>query len=491
MPLQVSARDSRSSLASRGRTPLLAVPACSGALALPAGLELPRAARQDFRGDAKSVRLVDPLSGPAQRVLLIGLGKRERLDAESLRRAAATAVKKAQTLELAGLTVWLEHGLAKRVGAERAGRALAEGVLLGAYAYREHKSKPKRAALRRAELHGPGSAFRSGARAGIVRAAACAFARDLQNAPGNRMTPRALAEAARKLARRSRRIRCRVLDERALRALGMGALLSVARGSAEPPRFVHLVYRPRGRNRGRVALVGKGLTFDAGGISLKPAAKMEEMKFDMSGGAAVLGVFHALAEVDVPYEVHGLVPCSENLPDGRANKPGDVVTAMDGTTIEVLNTDAEGRLILADALAYCREKVQPDVIVDLATLTGAVVIALGHELSGLFATSERLRDELTAAGREVGEALWPLPLLDVHKEQMKGTVADLRNINDPGHGNGASAGAAFLSHFVGSTEWAHLDIAGTAWGGSNREWVGGPGGSGVGVRLLLEWLETR
>jgi leucyl aminopeptidase len=305
------------------------------------------------------------------------------------------------------------------------------------------------------------------------------------------MRPRDLAAQAKRLAQRSRRISCRVLGAAAMSRLGMGALLSVSHGSAEPPQLVHLSYRPRGRARGRIALVGKGLTFDSGGISIKPAAKMWEMKYDMSGGAAVLGVFHALASIDVPWEVHGVVPCSENLPDARATKPGDLVRAMNGATIEVLNTDAEGRLILADALAYVAKKVEPDAIVDLATLTGAVVVALGHEYSGLFTSSAKLRDALVAAGEEVGERVWPMPLADHHREQLKGEVGDLKNIALGDPGAGASVGAAFLAHFVGGVEWAHLDIAGTAWGSMNRDWVGGSMGSGVGVRLILRWLESR
>jgi leucyl aminopeptidase len=276
-----------------------------------------------------------------------------------------------------------------------------------------------------------------------------------------------------------------------MKKLGMGLLLGVANGSDEPARFIHLVYKPKGKAKGRVCLVGKGLTFDSGGISIKPSAKMDEMRFDMSGGAAVLGVFHALRTLDVPWEVHGLVAATENMPNGRATKPGDIHVAMDGTTVEVLNTDAEGRLVLADALCYARTKVKPDTIVDLATLTGAVVTALGHEMAGLFASTAALESQLRAAGDECGERLWPLPLTDVHKDGMKGAFADLKNISGGDMGAGSSAGAAFLAHFAGDVEWAHLDIAGVAWGGSARDWTGGPMGSGFGARLLLRWLETR
>jgi leucyl aminopeptidase len=275
-----------------------------------------------------------------------------------------------------------------------------------------------------------------------------------------------------------------------MKKLGMGLLLGVSSGSREPARLIHLVYKPKGKAKGKVALVGKGLTFDAGGISLKPGKGMEEMRYDMSGGAAVLGAFHALASLDVPCEVHGIVPASENLPDGQATKPGDVHTSMDGKTVEVINTDAEGRLILADALAYTVKKVKPDTIIDLATLTGAVVIGLGHEVSGMFATTDRLRDALLAAGEETGEKVWPLPLLQAFTDNIKAGPADLRNLCTPNMGGGSSAAAAFLQQFVGDTEWSHLDIAGTAWGQGARDYTGGSGGTGVGARLLVEYLRS-
>jgi leucyl aminopeptidase len=480
------------------RTPLLALFGLEkSAPEIPKGVKLSELARRDFKGEFREARLCDAQSGPAQRVLLIGLGKLSELAAtqgERLRRAAAIAVQRAEALGCAEVSLWCPpraEWLEPSGGARQAGSDLVEGALMGSYRYQDFKSKPKEPKLKSIALHGPGREFRAGAQHGQVLAEANCFARDLQNAPANRMRPRDLAAAAHKLERASERISCHVLNAEAMRRLGMGALLGVSQGSEEPPQLIHLSYKPKGRSRGRIALVGKGLTFDAGGISIKPASKMWEMKYDMSGGAAVLGVFHALARLDVPFQVHGLVPASENLPSGTAVKPGDLVTAMNGTTIEVLNTDAEGRLILADALAYAVAKLKPDTIVDLATLTGAVVVALGHELSGIFTSSKQLEGELLAAGEAVGEKLWPLPLLEHHREQMKGEVADLKNINAEGSGGGASAGAAFLAHFTGETEWAHLDIAGTAWGGTNRDYVGGPQGSGVGVRLLLRWLETR
>ena len=399
-------------------------------------------------------------------------------------------MQRAESSQCETCTLLADDSLAKLAGADALGHAFAEGAILGSYRWEKGKSKPKDAKLKSVTILGAKD-LAAGIAKGTIYAQACAFVRDLQNEPGNRMTPRDLAEAAQSLARGGR-VQCTVLDEKQMAKLKMGLLLGVAAGSRQPPRFIHLVYKPKGKAKAKIALVGKGLTFDSGGISIKPAAKMDEMRFDMSGGAAVLGVFQALSKLDVPFEVHGIVPTSENLPGGNATKPGDIHVAMNGTTVEVLNTDAEGRLILADALAYTAEKVKPDAIVDLATLTGAVVTALGHEVAGVFATTKTLEKELVSAGEATGERLWPLPLYDYHKEQMKGTFADLKNISGGDMGAGSSAGAAFLAPFVGDTkEWAHLDIAGTAWGGAGRDWVGGPMGSGYGARLLLRWLETR
>jgi leucyl aminopeptidase len=473
-------------------TGLLALFAFEGARPdVPAGVQLPSSALDEFKGEFREARLVDSIRGPAQRVLAIGLGKKDALDAEKLRRVAAIAVQRAEAAGASSCTIAADDAtIAQAGGPERCGIALAEGALLGAYRFEKGKSKTKPAKLLATTITGSGAAFARGVERGTITAQANAFVRDLQNQPANLLTPRALAAAAKTLVRRGR-IACRILDEREMQKLKMGLLLGVAQGSREPPRLVHLSYKPKSRARGRVALIGKGLTFDSGGISIKPSSKMDEMRFDMSGAAAVLGVFHALAKLDVPWEVHGITPCTENMPGGAATKPGDIHTAMNGTTVEVLNTDAEGRLVLADALCYAVAKLKPDTIVDLATLTGAVVTALGHEISGLFATTDKLRDELVAAGDETGERLWPLPLLDVHKEAMKGLYADLKNISGGDLGAGSSAGAAFLAPFAGETEWAHLDIAGTAWGGSARDWVGGPMGSGVGARMLVRWLETR
>lgn len=440
-----------------------------------------------FAGEFRESRSADAAH---QRVLGVGIGKLAALDAERLRRLGALVAQKAEGLGAKRAALIVPRTIVDKLGATVVGTALAEGALLGSYRFEKGKSKSKSPKLETLAIVAPKDCA-AGIERGRVLAEACAFTRDLQNEPANRLTPIDLANAAKGLAKTGR-ITCAIHDEKAMAKLGMGLLLGVAAGSRQAPRLVHLVYKPKAKSKGRIALVGKGLTFDSGGISIKPAAKMDEMRYDMSGGAAVLGAFHALRTLDVPYEVHGLVGATENMPGDNATKPGDIHVAMNGTTVEVLNTDAEGRLVLADLLCYAGAKVKPDVVVDLATLTGAVVVALGHEVAGMFASTPALEAELRAAGEATGERLWPLPLLDVHKDAMKGTFADLKNISGGDLGAGSSAGAAFLAGFCPEgAAWAHLDIAGVAWGGSNRDWVGGSLGSGYGARLLVEWLTRR
>ena len=308
-------------------------------------------------------------------------------------------------------------------------------------------------------------------------------ARDLANLPGNICTPTYLADQARRLSRGVKKMRVQVLDEKAMEKLGMGALLSVSRGSRQPAGLICLEYRG-GRPRERpVALVGKGLTFDAGGISLKPAAEMDEMKYDMCGGASVLGALKACAQLELPINVVGLVPASENLPDGDANKPGDIVTSMSGQTIEILNTDAEGRLILCDTLTYA-ERFKPAAVVDIATLTGACIVALGHHASGLFATDDGLADALTTAGQRTGDRAWRLPLWADYQSQLDSNFADMANIG--GRSAGAVTAACFLARFTKKFKWAHLDIAGTAWKSGKEK-----GATGRPVPMLVQFLLDR
>jgi leucyl aminopeptidase len=476
--------------ASSAKTAFLIVVAPEGKKpGLPAGVRVPASALEDFGGEYRKTRLTDATAGAARRVLFVGLGPAKEVNAESLRRAAAIGVQCAEKEKAADATIHVADSVAKRAGGAAAvGAAVAEGARMGHYRFDQGKSKPEARRLKRVHVVGSGAEFKKGVRRGAALAEANLFARELQNLAGNYLTPSKLADKARGIARNSPKVTCKVLDEAGMKRLGMGLLLGVSAGSSEPAKLIHLVYKPKGKRKGKVALVGKGLTFDAGGISLKPSARMEEMRYDMSGSAAVLGAFHALTNLDVPYEVHGIVPSSENLPDGKATKPGDIHTAMNGKTVEVINTDAEGRLILGDALCYAVQKVKPDTIIDLATLTGAVVMGLGHEYSGVFATTDRLRGALEAAGEASGELCWPMPIHDAFKENLAGGPADLRNICTPNMGGGSIAGASFLSHFVGETEWSHIDIAGTAWGQGNRDYTGGTGGTGVGVRLLIEYL---
>ena len=475
------------------KTPLLIVPVCQGEKPiLPKGVKVPTGFGARFEGKARSTRSTFAQSGPADQVLLIGLGAREDVECEGLRRCGAIAARQAESMGVAKASFWADGVEDFECGGQAVGVALAEGILLGAYSFRQMKSKPDAHKCKAIGVISNDRGVKRGLTHGRITAAASAYARDLQNLPGNKLTPTEFARRSRKIASGSSRLTCKVLDERAMAKLGMGLLLSVSQGSTQPAKMVHLCYKPKKRSRGRIALVGKGLTFDAGGISIKPSAKMDEMRFDMSGGAAVLGTFHALAQMDVPYEVHGILGCSENTIDGAATKPGDIFTAMNGLTVEVNNTDAEGRLVLADCLTYAARKVRPDTILDLATLTGAVIVGLGHELTGIFPSSETLRDELVASGERVGELCWPLPLLDVHKEGMRGASGDLSNIGSPALGAGSSQGAAFLASFVPEgIDWCHLDIAGSAWGTAQRDWVGGSTGTGVGVRLILDYLSTR
>ncbi len=486
--MKIAFKDKKAALT---RVELLVVLATKGEKpSLPKGVEVAAAVTRELENGFRECRVTDALKGPAKRVLFVGLGPAKELTCEKLRRAAAMGVKEAKKIEAGSVAMLLSTEAEKQIEALGAGQALAEGCGMAAYECTRFKSDPRPSKVKTVALLGSGAAFKKGVQRGDALAGANRFTRDLQDAPGNLMRPRDMVAAAKKLAAKSQRIGLKSLTEAEMKKLGMGSLLSVSRGSEEPAFLIHLTYKPKGRSKGKIAIVGKGLTFDAGGISIKPSAKMDEMKYDMSGGAAVLGLFHALANLDVPYEVHGLVPTSENLPDGKANKPGDIVTAMNKKTIEVLNTDAEGRLILADALAYAVQKIKPDTMIDMATLTGAVIVALGHELTGMVATSDELARALVAAGDETGELVWRLPMIDNHKDHIKGTIGDLRNING-GQGAGSTAGAAFLSHFVGDVEWAHLDIAGTAWGQDDRDYVGGSGGTGVGVRLLINYLENR
>jgi leucyl aminopeptidase len=452
----------------------------------------------DFTGkEGQTLVLYTRGAVPAERVLLVGIGKQEALDLERIRRAAGTAVKQAMRLKLTRFASMLHHAelVEDRISPQAAGRAVAEGAILGAYVFDEMKSAPEddepraRAPEEMVILEKRKEKAReieAGLRVGSILGRAECFARTLGNLPGNVATPSYLAETAQKIAD-EHGMRATILGPAELEREGMKALLAVAQGSAQEPRFIVLEHRKGPTGEAPLVLVGKGLTFDAGGISIKPAQSMEEMKFDMCGGAAVLGAMKAIGELDLAVNVVGLVPSSENLLGAAAMKPGDIIGSHLGKTIEVVNTDAEGRLILADALSYAR-RFDPAAVLDAATLTGACVIALGHHASGLMGNDEALIDEIRAAGDRVGERVWPLPMFDEYREQLRSDYADIKNTG--GRAAGTITAGWFLRDFVRDYPWAHLDIAGTAWGDGKLS-TQVKGSTGVPTRLFVEWVLAR
>jgi leucyl aminopeptidase len=419
----------------------------------------------------------------APRLLLFGLGDRSSLSLEKLRRCAADVAKKARSLRVR------EAALSLPESGEGRARAVAEGATLGLYRFTRYKTKNADRELETLELVLEGSADEAaasrGADVGVKVAAATLFARDLANEPSNAATPEYLAQKAREIAQRHG-MQLRVLDRAGIEDEGLVGLATVGRSAQNEPRFIVLEHRAAGGEDAPIALVGKAVTFDSGGISIKPSSGMENMKFDMSGGAAVLGAMEAVGALDLDLNVVALVPATENLPGGNAFKPGDVLKLHSGKTVEILTTDAEGRLILADALSYAR-RYGPAAVVDCATLTGACHVALGDHASGLMGNDEDLIAEVQAAGETTGERAWPLPLFDEYTEQIRGDVADIKNSG--GRYGGALTAGAFLKEFA-DYPWAHLDIAGTAYGKKGNAYTP-QGATGAPARLLVEFLIGR
>ena len=443
----------------------------------------------DFTGKLSQVSVVYTRGAlPVRRVVLLGLGKRKEFDPEKLRRAFSKAARAIRDLGVDSFSIRLDP-FGASPGLEDATEAAVEGALLGLYQFTRYKTADRDAAreIRGITLLAAGDReaprMKAAAAAAGIVSGAVYFARDLVSTPSNEMTPGDMARRAKEAAV-SKKVRLTVLDNRKMQKLGMNALLSVAKGSMEPARFIILEYGGGRRGDRPYVIVGKGITFDSGGISLKPADKMEEMKADMSGGAAVLAVIRAAAELGLPLNLVGLVPATENLPGGRAYKPGDVLRSMSGQTIEVISTDAEGRLILADALTYAA-RFKPKAIIDMATLTGACVIALGDEVIGMMGTDGGLKDGLRRAAEETGEKLWELPIWNDYAELIKSDVADMKNTG--GRAGGAITAAVFLGKFVGDIPWVHLDIAGPAWLSKEKPYIP-RGASAVGVRLLLRFF---
>jgi leucyl aminopeptidase len=476
-------------------TPLLAIAVARGGLPSPlaaldkgTGGAIGRLfAAGDFSGKKDESALIYP-PGPAARVLLVGLGKGDEVSRATLRRAAAVAAKRARSLGVLRAAFHVVPEALGPVSPRDAGQAIAEGLAHGAWQYHEMKrpSDDQKPALTQVEVLAPADtdALTAGHRIGAAIGAGQTLARGIQVLPGNVCTPSYVARAAEEIAARHG-FAVTVLDKAAITQERMGALLAVAQGSAEEPRFIALEYA--GAEGAPVVLIGKGVTFDTGGISIKPAQNMEDMKYDMSGAAAVLGTFEMLGRLRPGVRVVGLIPTTENMPSGTAVKPGDVITSLSGKTIEVINTDAEGRLILCDALAYAR-RYQPACVLDIATLTGAIVVALGHTASGVMGTDDRLIEDVRQAGERAGERVWPLPLWDEYRDLMKSDIADVKNSG--GRPAGSISAGWFLREFVDGFPWAHLDIAGTAY--TDREdatRVKGP--TGFGVRLFSEFVLSR
>ncbi len=447
----------------------------------------------DLQGTVGQTMLIPSPQGlPCERLLLVGCGKEKELKDRSYRQVVQAAAKAVlSTKAKDALSTLAELPLAERDLDWKVRQAI-EAFGHASYRFDQLKSEKKeedKPVLRKISFpyttRGEGALIKLGILQGRAINDGIDMTKDLANLPGNICTPNYLADQARELARLHKNIKTTILDEKQMEKLGMGALLSVARGSRQPPRLIVMEYRgTEAKNKQKpVVLVGKGLTFDAGGISLKPAAGMDEMKYDMCGGASVFGTMKTIAEMELSINVVGIVPSSENLPDGDANKPGDVVTSKSGQTIEILNTDAEGRLILCDALTYSK-KFDPAIVIDIATLTGACVIALGNHAAGLLSNDDELAEKLLESGQKSGDRAWRLPLWEEYDEQLKSPFADMANIG--GREAGTITAACFLSRYTKEYKWAHLDIAGTAWkSGADKGATGRP------VPLLAQYLIDR
>jgi leucyl aminopeptidase len=439
----------------------------------------PGISKAEFDGEWLSTLL---LHEKGTRQLHVGLGEAARVHSDTWRQAAGVA---ARTLVRRGG----EHLALDITGNPDAAQAVVEGALLGAFKFetfrmpesrRKHRLKTLTLLADKRDI----LAARAGAGAGFRIAGAVNLTREIGNTPPNVITPAALAARAVSLARELR-LNCRIWDERALQRGGFGGILAVGQGSINPPRFVVISPRQRLLKAPTIAVIGKAITFDSGGISIKPADRMEEMKWDKMGGCAVLGVVRAVTQLKLPVNLFGIIASAENLPGPRAYRPSDIVTTWDGKTIEVLNTDAEGRVVLADALAYARVTIRPDLMLDMATLTGACVVALGTRRGGVFATDAELGNALVAAGESTGDRLWPMPMGEEYEDQIKSDVALVKNTG--GREGGACTAASFLKQWAADVRWAHLDIAGPAYTTKELPHIE-KGATGFGVRLITEFL---
>jgi leucyl aminopeptidase len=450
----------------------------------------------DFKGKLKSTSLIyDSGKSKAERVLLIGLGDRKKFELDNLRQAAASAAAKAVQLKTVKSVFALHQGLDSKIDIQQAGEAIAEGVYFGAYRYDEFVTENKDARGKKLDVEIPENdgrvigKLRKGVSNGKIIGDSQSYARTIANRPGNVINPAELAKLAKKLANQTTGLSCTVFNEKQLKQKKMGGVLAVGSGSATPPRFIVLRYNPRSV-KGKVptiCLVGKAITFDSGGISIKPSSGMQDMKLDKSGGIAVLGAMRAIAKLKPKAKVYGIIPSAENMPSGTSYRPGDIITTYSGKTVEVQNTDAEGRMVLIDAIHYATQQ-KPDAIVDIATLTGACMVALGKHKAGLMSNDDTLIEQLKKASQMSGEKVWNLPCGEEYLEDMKSKIADLKNIGN--RWGGACTAAAFLGSFAGKCKWAHIDMAGVDMfdGGKAGQ---APGSSGFGVRLLNKFVLNR
>ncbi len=426
------------------------------------------------------------VGGHFSKIVLLGTGARGQISNADYRMLAARAARAAAGAKASSLVLGFSDGIAPDKL-----RFVGEGLVLGSYRFdkyltgdRRPKSELKTATVTVGGKSRPGKTHSTALETGEAVARAVSLTRDLVNEPANELNPARLATEAQKMAKAAG-LKCTVLDRKEIEKRGMKLLIAVGQGSVNEPRFIHLTYTPKKKPKKRLVFVGKGLTFDSGGLCIKPAAGMGEMKSDMSGAANVVGLLAACAAVKPNVEVHGIIASAENMPDGNAYRPGDVFGSLDGKTVEIINTDAEGRLVLADALAYARE-LEPDVLVDNATLTGACVVALGKTCSGYYANTERLAAQYAAAAKDAGEQVWRLPLLEDLKDQLKSDVADLKHTGD--RWGGSITAALFLREFIGKNDWIHADIAGPAL--SDRATPLHPkGATGHGVLTFLRFVE--
>src|SRR3984957_10958453 len=442
----------------------------------------------ELTGKSLEMTLIHAAAGlKAARLLLVGAGKRDKFDSAALRRISGSALRYLKSRGIHKFAVAARQG----ANAEDSAQAIAEGLLAADFESDKYKTEKKNdKSIEAVQLVGYSDAERAAAEKGLARGVIISesqnFARDLINEPSNKLTPRILAEKAEVMAKQAG-LAVEILDEKKITDLKMGALLSVSQGGPEPPRVMVVTYTPANAKPGApvLGLIGKAVTFDTGGISIKPSEGMEKMKYDMAGGAAMLGVMRALASLKPNVKVICVVPATENMPGGTAQKPGDIQTAMSGKTIEVLNTDAEGRLILADAVHYAKQ-LGATHLVDAATLTGAIVVALASINVGVFGSDQAFTNRLLASSKAAGEKMWQMPIDDDYREFIKGSVGDIQNIGS-GKGGGAITGAMFIKEFTGDTPWIHLDIAGTAWNDDQKPWMA-KGATGTAVRTLVHML---